>query len=109
LTLGTSTNGTDVTEPSAFVPKTWLEVPGYFGKQEDVQWHLAGDLDGAMELYRVREQHELALAMTPDAAGVRQLHRRRRPGPWTPDASTLGRKLSGTFPATEWDLILWRG
>ena len=59
-----------------------------------------------MRLARSREQHELALALhllrlrfnnsindLADHLGA--------------DRANLGRKLNGTLPATEWDLILW--
>ena len=62
-----------MSRPYAFVPKDFLEVPGYFGQQEDVQWYLATDLLTAMRLARSREQHELSLA-------IRMLQRRYNNG-----------------------------
>jgi hypothetical protein len=46
-----------------FVPNSFLEHPGYFGEQEDVQWTLATNLLGALQLAHSIEQHELALAI----------------------------------------------
>lgn len=96
-----------MSRPYAFVPKDFLEVPGYFGQQEDVQWYLATDLLTAMRLARSREQHELSLAIrmlqrrynNTDADFAQQIGAK--------DATTTGRKLAGSCPATEQDLILW--
>jgi hypothetical protein len=44
----------------AFVPREWLRVKDEFGKHEDVEWKLAGELAGAVQLARSREQHHLA-------------------------------------------------
>jgi hypothetical protein len=49
-----------VANPPSFVPRDFLEVPEFFGVQEDVSWHLAKDYAGAARPARSREQHELA-------------------------------------------------
>ena len=93
-----------MTVPSAFIPMDLLELPRYFCRQEDVQWHLVADLNGAMRL--AREQHELSYAL---------LLRRQRFGYSINDLAVglgsrlvrLGSKLSGKRPATCEDLILW--
>jgi hypothetical protein len=95
-----------MTRRGAFIPRDFIEVPEYFGQQDDVQWHLATGLNRAIILARSRQQHELAYAMrllqerhsnsnhsVADAIGTKE--------------STLGRKLRGLVPATENDLILW--
>ncbi|MDA8072835.1 MAG: hypothetical protein M0Z40_12320 [Actinomycetota bacterium] len=91
-------------EPS-FVPRGFLEVPEFFGVQEDVLWRLAPDWRRAVRLARAREQHELAYR-------VHLLQLRHRNS--VPDlAQALGQrreslwgKLSGRLPAQEDDLIL---
>ncbi|MGH8981388.1 MAG: hypothetical protein ACRDWE_10275 [Acidimicrobiales bacterium] len=92
--------------PPSFVPRRLLRVPGFFGEQEDVEWKLARDVEGAVRLARAREQHDLAFV----------LHRRRLELERSvPDiAAHLGvprgnlvSKLTGRAPATEGDLIRW--
>jgi len=50
------------TAPS-FEPRANLAVEGYFGREDDPEWLPAQDLQGAANLARSREQHELARAI----------------------------------------------
>ena len=91
---------------SSFIPRSLLFDADQFGKDTDAEWHLATDVDGAVILYRAREQHSYACLILaalapgkysiPDLAD--QLGQDRR---W------LWRKLKGWVPATENDLIRW--
>jgi hypothetical protein len=92
-------------EPS-FAPRENLVVDGFFGKEEDPEWKLAGSFEEAINLARSREQHELARAVLKllrthknsiadlaEALGMRN--------------ENLWAKLAGVKPAQERDLIIW--
>jgi hypothetical protein len=49
-----------VPNPPKFVPRELLEVPGFFGNQDDPRWKDATSYQGAIRLARAREQHELS-------------------------------------------------
>jgi hypothetical protein len=93
------------TEPS-FEPRANLVVEGFFGKEDDPEWKLAGNFEAAINLARSREQHDLARAIDKllranknsiadlaDALGMRK--------------ENLWAKLAGVKPAMERDLIIW--
>lgn len=92
--------------PPAFVPRELLEVPEFFGEQEEPRWQDAVSFEGALRLARAREQHELAYVIycmrlkrdrsVPDVAAMLGL-----------PAANLRRKLQGEVPAQEEDLIAW--
>ncbi|MDA8283221.1 MAG: hypothetical protein M0Z42_08000 [Actinomycetota bacterium] len=97
-----------------FVPNGYLVHPGYFGKQEDVQWKLATDLRCAQLLAHSIEQHELALAihlrLKRDRTSVADVAVRFRdddPREGAGLAQLWRNKLKGRVPAKPEDLTLW--
>jgi hypothetical protein len=91
---------------AAFVPRSYLETPGFFGKHEDVIWKLARNLDDALHLARAREQHELSYQIlrlrTEHKNSVQDIATALKQ-----QRGDLSAKLHGHRPATETDLILW--
>jgi hypothetical protein len=83
-----------------------MEIPAYFGEQEDVTWHLAPNWKDALRLAWAREQHELAYKVhlqllqhknsIPDLAEA--IGQRRE---------NLWQKLTGRIPAQQEDFVLW--
>jgi hypothetical protein len=90
----------------SFVPREYLDVPGFFGIHEEPTWKYAVGLTDAIHLARAREQHDLAYLIW--------LQRTEHKNSIEDMASTFGQrrenlwnKLKGKTPATEDDLIRW--
>ena len=91
---------------AAFSPRDCFEIPDDFGREPNMRWIPARNLDEAVRLSRAIDQHLQAVevnrllrrgrySMTDLAKALRE-----RP-------ETLSSKLRGRAPATERDLILW--